>query len=196
MPKGPRGEKRPAAVIGNAPGDRVERRLAEYRLAKYRPGVGILLLSRDGLAFVGHRIIMPAGLARWQMPQGGIDTEETPRLAALRELKEEIGSDAVEILGESRSWFDHNVPDDIASIMGGRYRGNRQKWFAMRFSGIDADINLATAHPEFDAWEWVKPEQLLELVAPFMRPLYLEVLAEFRAFWSPGPISPTKIVSG
>lgn len=131
--------------------DRVKRRLAEYRLANYRRGVGILLLSRDGLAFVGHRIIMPAGLARWQMPQGGIDTGEAPRLAALRELKEEIGTDAIEILAESRSWFYHEVPDNIAAIMGGRYRGNRQKWFVMRFSGADADINLATAHPEFDA---------------------------------------------
>jgi putative (di)nucleoside polyphosphate hydrolase len=136
-------------------GDRIKRRLAEYRLTNYRPGVGILLLSRDGLAFVGHRIIMPAGLARWQMPQGGIDTGEAPRLAALRELKEEIGTDAIELFAESSRWFYHEVPDDIAAIMGG-YRGNRQKWFAMRFSGADADINLATAHPEFDAWKWVQ----------------------------------------
>jgi putative (di)nucleoside polyphosphate hydrolase len=182
-------------------GDRVERRrtsmrLAGYRLANYRAGVGILLLSRDGLAFVGHRILMPAGLARWQMPQGGIDTKESPRQAALRELKEEIGTDATEILTESRSWFYHDVPGDIAAIMGGRYRGNRQKWFAMRFTGADADINLATAHPEFDAWEWVKPEQLPEIVVPFMRPLYLLVIAEFRAFWSLDPRSHTKIVSG
>jgi putative (di)nucleoside polyphosphate hydrolase len=177
-------------------GDRIKRRLAEYRLTNYRPGVGILLLSRDGLAFVGHRIIMPAGLARWQMPQGGIDTGEAPRLAALRELKEEIGTDAIELLAESSRWFYHEVPDDIAAIMGGRYRGNRQKWFAMRFSGADADINLATAHPEFDAWKWVQLEQLPELVVPFMRPLYLDVLAEFRPFWSLGPRSPKKIVAG
>jgi len=151
----------------------------------YRPGIGIMLLSRDGLAFVGHRIRMPEGLAKWQMPQGGIDADETPRRAALRELKEEIGTDRADILAESRGWFDHDVPDEIADgVMGGQYRGNRQKWLAMRFTGTNTDINLATDRPEFDAWEWVSPEQLPELVAPFMRPLYLDVLAEFRTLWS------------
>jgi putative (di)nucleoside polyphosphate hydrolase len=160
-------------------------RAAKPQLAAYRPGVGIMLLSRDGFAFVGHRIRMPAGLARWQMPQGGIDIGETPRQAAMRELREEIGTDRAEILAESHSWFDHNVPEEIAQgIMGGRYRGNSQKWFAMRFTGTDADINLATEHPEFDAWQWVSPERLPELVAPFMRRLYLDLLAEFRILWS------------
>jgi putative (di)nucleoside polyphosphate hydrolase len=144
-----------------------------------------MLLSRAGLAFFGHRIRMPAGLARWQMPQGGIDTGETPRQAAVRELTEEIGTGRGEILAESCSWFHHDVPDEIAQgIMGGRYRGNRQKWFVMRFTGTDADINLATEHPEFDDWKWVKPGQLPELVVPFMRMLYLDILAEFREFWS------------
>jgi putative (di)nucleoside polyphosphate hydrolase len=157
---------------------------AKGELSGYRPGVGIVLLSRDGLAFVGHRIRMPAGLAKWQMPQGGIAIGETPRRAALRELREEIGTDQADILAESRGWFHHDVPDEIAQgIMGGRYRGNRQKWFAMRFTGSDADVNLATEHPEFDAWKWVKPEQLPELVVPFMRRLYLDILAEFREFW-------------
>jgi putative (di)nucleoside polyphosphate hydrolase len=143
-----------------------------------------MLLSRGGLAFVGHRIRMPAGLARWQMPQGGIDTGETPRQAALRELREEIGTDRVDIIAESRGWFEHDVPVEIAQeMMGGRYRGNRQKWFAMRFTGTNADINLATQHPEFDAWQWVSPEQLPELVVPFMRRLYLDILAGFREFW-------------
>jgi putative (di)nucleoside polyphosphate hydrolase len=154
-------------------------------LAGHRPGIGIMLLSPDGLAFVGHRIRMPAGLANWQMPQGGIDAGETPRQAALRELREEIGTDQVNILAESRGWFHHDVPDEIAQgMMGGRYRGNRQKWFAMRFTGTDAEINLATERPEFDAWEWVSPRRLPELVVPFMRRLYLDVLVEFRALWS------------
>jgi putative (di)nucleoside polyphosphate hydrolase len=157
---------------------------AKCGLAGYRPGIGIMLLSRDGRVFVGHRVRMPAGLAKWQMPQGGIDADETPRRAALRELKEEIGTDRADILAESRGWFDHDVPDEIADgVMGGQYRGNRQKWLAMRFTGTNTDINLATDRPEFDAWEWVSPEQLPELVAPFMRPLYLDVLAEFRTLW-------------
>ena len=160
-------------------------RAAEGELGGYRLGVGIMLLNRDGLAFVGHRIRMPAGLAKCQMPQGGIDAGETPRQAARRELREEIGSDRAELLAESRGWFDHDVPDEIAEVMmGGRYRGNRQKWFAVRFIGTDADINLATLHPEFDDWAWVSPERLPELVAPFMRRLYLYVLAEFRTLWS------------
>ena len=160
-------------------------RAAEGELGGYRLGVGIMLLKRDGLAFVGHRIRMPAGLAKWQMPQGGIDAGETPRQAARRELREEIGSDRAELLAESRGWFDHDVPDEIAEVMmGGRYRGNRQKWFAVRFIGTDADINLATLHPEFDDWAWVSPERLPELVVPFMRSLYLDVVAEFHRLWS------------
>jgi putative (di)nucleoside polyphosphate hydrolase len=158
---------------------------ANCELPAYRPGVGIMLFNRDDLVFIGRRIGMPAGLAKGQMPQGGINVGETPRQAALRELREEIGIDRADILAESRGWFHHDVPDEIAQgIMGGRYRGNRQKWFAMRFTGTDADINLATEHPEFDAWEWVSPEQLPELIVPFMRRLYLDVLAEFRTLLS------------
>jgi putative (di)nucleoside polyphosphate hydrolase len=153
--------------------------------ARGRPGIGILLLNRDGRAFVGHRIRMPVGLAKWQMPQGGIDAGETARQAALRELREEIGTDRADILAESRGWLCHDVPEEIAqAMMGGRYQGNRQKWSAMRFTGANADINLATEHPEFDVWKWVSPERLPELIVPFMRRLYLDVLAEFRILWS------------
>ena len=155
------------------------------RLWELPSGVGIMLLSRDDLVFIGRRLCMPAGLAKWQMPQGGIDAGETPRQAALRELREEIGTSRADILAGSRGWYDHDVPDEIAQgILGGRYRGNPQKWFAMRFTGTDADINLATEHPEFDAWQWVRPEELPELVAPFMRRLCFDVVGEFRSLWS------------
>jgi putative (di)nucleoside polyphosphate hydrolase len=159
--------------------------LPDSERALYRPAVGIMLLDRTGKIFVGRRIDMPAGLAAWQMPQGGIDPGETPRQAALRELKEEVGTDNAEILGESRSWLHYDLPPEIAGGMwGGRYRGQRQKWFAIRFTGEDADIDpAATEHPEFDAWEWVAPERLPALIVPFKRLLYLDVLAEFREYW-------------
>ena len=158
--------------------------LAESELPFYRPAVGIMLRNRDGRVFVGRRIDMPAGLAAWQMPQGGIDLGETPHQAALRELKEEVGTDKAEILAESREWLHYDVPEALwaqfGGMWGGRYRGQRQKWFLMRFTGEDRDINPATEHPEFDAWEWVEPERLPELIVLFKRQLYQDVLAEFR----------------
>src|SRR6202030_1883346 len=160
--------------------------LSESELPFYRPVVGIMLLKREGRVFVGRRIDMPAGLAAWQMPQGGIDPGETPREAALRELQEEVGTAKAEILGESAGWLHYDVPPELSrrfgGLWGGRYRGQRQKWFAMRFTGADGDIDpAATEHPEFDAWEWVTPERLPDLIVPFKRQLYLDVLAEFRA---------------
>ena len=155
--------------------------LSDSDLPFYRPAVGIMLLNPAGLAFIGRRIDMPAGLAAWQMPQGGIDPGETPRRAAFRELKEEVGTDKAEILAETRGWLHYDLPSDIAPRMwGGRWRGQRQKWFLMRFTGEDTDINPATEHPEFDAWEWVEPRRLPELIVPFKRPLYCDLLAEFR----------------
>jgi putative (di)nucleoside polyphosphate hydrolase len=158
---------------------------ADRVLPRYRPGVGILLLNRYGQVFVAHRIDMPT-MPAWQMPQGGIDPGETPRQAAFRELKEEIGTDMAEILGESRDWLKYDLPPDLARGMwGGRYRGQRQKWFAMRFTGSDADIDIATEHPEFDAWKWLAPERLPELIVPFKRQLYIDILTEFRPHCAP-----------
>jgi len=150
----------------------------------YRPAVGIMLLNPAGKVFVARRTDMPR-MPAWQMPQGGIDKGENPRQAALRELKEEIGTDKVEILGESRMWLKYDLPAELAGgIWGGRYRGQRQKWFAMRFTGNDRDIDLTTKHPEFDAWKWIQPERLPEVIVPFKRQLYIDILAEFRVHCS------------
>jgi putative (di)nucleoside polyphosphate hydrolase len=149
-------------------------------MSKYRRSVGVMLLNRQGEVFVARRIDMPT-LPAWQMPQGGIDRGETPAEAALRELKEEIGTDRAEILDESRAWLKYELPAELAcKVFGGRYCGQKQKWFAMRFIGEDSDIDLATAHPEFDRWQWVTPYRLPELIVPFKRQLYLDILAEFR----------------
>ena len=152
----------------------------------YRPCVGIMLLNRDGAVFVAKRIDMPSDA--WQMPQGGIDRGEDPRAAALRELEEEIGTAKAEILCESRVWLKYDLPVELSGgIWGGRYRGQRQKWFVMRFTGSDADINLATEHPEFDAWQWVAADRLPDLIVSFKRQLYIDILAEFREHCAPEP---------
>ena len=144
----------------------------------YRPGVGLMMFNRDGLVFVARRIDMPS--EAWQMPQGGIDPGETPRHAAMRELKEEIGTDKAAIIAESRDWYTYELPPDLkAWLWGGRYRGQRQKWFALRFTGADNDINIATEHPEFLAWKWTPVSTLPELIVPFKRNLYVALVAEF-----------------
>jgi len=158
----------------------VYKRQTEEEGEGYRPAVGIMLLNPEGLVFVGRRLDMPAALSAWQMPQGGIDPGETPVEAALRELKEETGTDKADILAESRVWRRYDLPDGMAGRMwGGRYRGQSQKWFAMRFFGEDGDIDLATAHPEFDAWQWIMPDLLPRLIVPFKRRLYRDILDEF-----------------
>jgi putative (di)nucleoside polyphosphate hydrolase len=144
---------------------------------KYRRGVGIMLLDAQGRVFAGRRIDTPGA---WQMPQGGIDEGETPRQAALRELQEETGTDKADILAESRQWLRYDVPVEMQGIAwGGGYRGQEQKWFAMRFRGTDRDIDLAAHHPEFDAWRWLEPTQLPALIVPFKRALYEAVFEEF-----------------
>ena len=156
-------------------------------MLEYRRSVGVMLLNRQSEVFVGRRIDMPSEQA-WQMPQGGIDPGETPRQAALRELKEEIGTDKAEILAESRAWLRYELPAEIGGTMwGGRYCGQEQKWFAMRFTGSDSDIDLATEHPEFDRWQWVAPQRLPGLIVPFKRQLYRDILDEFGCYCSPLP---------
>jgi putative (di)nucleoside polyphosphate hydrolase len=146
----------------------------------YRNGVGVMLVNRDGRVFVAERIDMPGA---WQMPQGGIDAGEAPAHAALRELKEEIGTDRAEIIAESSDWLSYDLPAKLREkVWGGRYRGQRQKWFLCRFTGSDADIDLDHHHhPEFSRWRWVEPELLPSLIVGFKRDLYIRLLAEFRA---------------
>jgi putative (di)nucleoside polyphosphate hydrolase len=152
---------------------------AKRRALRYRRGVGIMLLNPRNDVFVAQRVDFPGDA--WQMPQGGIDTGESPREAALRELKEEIGTNKAEFLAETKRWLAYDFPPKLRErFQQGRFQGQRQKWFAMRFTGKDSDIDLATAHPEFKAWKWAEPEDLPRLIVPFKRGVYLDLLEEFR----------------
>lgn len=143
----------------------------------YRRGVGIVLINSAGLVFAGQRINMPGA---WQMPQGGIDPGETPHAAALRELEEEVGTDKAVILAEMAEWLRYDLPDELVGVAWhGRYRGQMQKWYAMRFTGTDADINVRAHHPEFDRWTWLRAEDLAAGIIAFKRDLYRAVVAEF-----------------
>jgi len=145
----------------------------------YRPCVGILLLNADNRVLVAQRIDQVA--EAWQMPQGGVDDGEEPRAAALRELREEIGTDRAEIIAEAEDWISYDLPPHLADrVWRGRYRGQTQKWFAMRFLGDDGDIDLDTEEPEFDAWRWVSLDELPGIAVPFKRDSYLQVIAAFR----------------
>jgi putative (di)nucleoside polyphosphate hydrolase len=150
-------------------------------LADYRPCVGILLVNHEGKAWVGRRIDMPPGMSAWQMPQGGIDPGETPKQAALRELYEETGTDKAEIIAESRQWLHYDLPEAIRTGWRRRWRGQKQKWFLMRFGGEDIDIDLTRHEAEFDAWKWVEPAELPGLVVEFKRAVYVTLLEEFAA---------------
>ena len=144
----------------------------------YRRGVGVMLFNRAGEILVAKRRETPGDA--WQMPQGGIDQGEEPRQAALRELGEEIGTANAKIVAETRNWLLYDLPDElIGKVWGGRYRGQAQKWFAARFLGTDAEIDLAKhAAPEFSAWKWAPLESLPDLIVGFKRDLYTSVVAE------------------
>jgi putative (di)nucleoside polyphosphate hydrolase len=145
----------------------------------YRPCVGIYLLDGAGRVFVGQRVDLSA--EAWQMPQGGIDRGETPAAAARREMLEEIGTDRAKLVQESRVWRSYDLPPELVRrSWRGRFRGQTQKWLAFRFTGDDRDIRLDTPHPEFSTWRWMTPDELLGLIVPFKRAVYVSVVAEFR----------------
>lgn len=155
----------------------------------YRPCVGIMVLNRDGLVWTGHRIAEPdsefAGSTRlWQMPQGGIDKGEEPYPAALRELYEETGIRSVALLAEAPGWITYDLPEHLVGIaFKGRYRGQKQKWFAFRFEGDEAEIAINPPpgghDAEFDAWAWKPMRELPGLIIPFKRKVYEDVVAAF-----------------
>jgi len=147
----------------------------------YRPCVGVMLINSTGLIFAGRRIDSTA--EAWQMPQGGIDDGEKPRAAALRELWEETGitADLVTLVDKAKGWVTYDLPPDLLGrVWGGRYRGQRQKWFLFRYLGTDDQVNIATAHPEFSHWRWISADDLLTAIVPFKRAVYAQVIAAFR----------------
>ncbi|MES2173750.1 MAG: RNA pyrophosphohydrolase [Pseudomonadota bacterium] len=148
----------------------------------YRPCVGIMLVNMDGKVFVGQRL--DNVVEAWQMPQGGIDEGEEAKAAALRELQEETGirPDLVEIIAKAKDEHFYDLPPElVGKLWGGKYRGQRQYWYLARFVGQDGDIDIQTRHPEFREWKWAVPDTLPDLIVPFKRKLYRDILQEFRA---------------
>ncbi|PWS39267.1 RNA pyrophosphohydrolase [Falsiroseomonas bella] len=158
----------------------------------YRDNVGALLFNAAGLVLVARRADLPnaeGAAGGWQLPQGGVDAGEDLRVAVLRELKEEVGTDKAEILEEFPGWLTYDFPPELAARgfrIARRYRGQRQKWFALRFTGTDADIRLdADEHPEFDAWRWARLEELPDLAVAFKRDIYVELVRSFAHLAAP-----------
>lgn len=152
----------------------------------YRPCVGVTLINDKGEIFAGQRL--DATLPAWQMPQGGIDDGEKPRAAALRELWEETGvtADLVDFVAKTPDWVTYDLPPELlGKVWGGKYRGQRQKWFLFRFKGTDDQIRIDSDHPEFSRWRWIGAAEMIASIVPFKRQVYEEVVAAFRPHLAP-----------
>lgn len=150
----------------------------------YRPCVGIMLLNPKGEVFIARRIDTRS--EAWQMPQGGIDAGESPEDAAFRELMEEIGTARARVLMALEDWYYYDLPEELQpQLWGGQFKGQRQKWFALAFEGMDSEVNIETEVPEFCEWRWEVPSRLPELIVPFKKALYADVVEAFRPCWEP-----------
>lgn len=154
----------------------------------YRRGVGMMVVNNENKIFVGqrHDYKVPA----WQMPQGGIAPHEDSDQAMLRELQEELGTRDIEIIVKSKTWYKYDLPEDLAKrLWSGKFKGQQQIWYALRFRGQDEDINIHTYHPEFREWKWVKKEDLLDFIIPFKRDLYTRVFQDLWPYVAKGALS-------
>ena len=149
----------------------------------YRPNVGMMIINQKKEIFVGKRIDHPSNF--WQMPQGGIDAQEIPSKAVLREMEEEVGikKNKVDLLTESKDWYYYSIPSDLAkTLWKGKYKGQRQKWFLYKFKGTEKDINIHTEHPEFSDYKWVTKDFLVPNIVPFKKKIYEKLLLEFKDY--------------
>ena len=158
--------------------------MTDHTSLPYRLNVGAVLFGPDGRVFVGKRIGI---ISAWQLPQGGIDVDEDPRAAVLRELLEEIGTGKAKVLGEHPDWLEYDLPPSLIGVAwGGKYRGQKQKWFALKFLGQDEDIQLdADSHPEFEDWKWVPLAELPALAVDFKREIYEILARDFAVYATP-----------